>query len=245
MKIGDVTGFRRDVFFEGAVQLGWFVRKPEVAERAARNFIFHGPEYHGVTEEDFEITERFQLKDTATFFEEVVSNLYATNKTNNFNPFGLAIAGYGTGKSHLSLTLATLLTSYPRELSSCIINNIHKADESSGERIKLVLGEADKPALVVAIDGMKNFNLTMELYNKVVEQLKRKNVDISPILDLSPRFRNAEEFVKRNFILRKELFEQKFGDRVDKDYILYKIAERDEEYFGNRRPPNTYRDSLQ
>ena len=48
MLLGDLVGFKSELFFEGAVQLRWVDEKPTKASDAAENFVFHGPLYHGV-----------------------------------------------------------------------------------------------------------------------------------------------------------------------------------------------------
>ena len=47
MKIGDIIAFRKDLYFEGAVQADWFY-SPEKAAKVSENFVFHGKDYYGV-----------------------------------------------------------------------------------------------------------------------------------------------------------------------------------------------------
>ena len=47
MKLGEVLEFRKDLYFEGAVQADWFY-DPEKASKVAENFVFHGKNYFGV-----------------------------------------------------------------------------------------------------------------------------------------------------------------------------------------------------
>ena len=47
MKLGEVVEFRKDLYFEGAVQADWFYNT-EKANIVAENFVFHGKEYYGV-----------------------------------------------------------------------------------------------------------------------------------------------------------------------------------------------------
>lgn len=47
MKLQDVVRFRKDLLFDGAVQVGWFDDNPSLASRAAEHFVFHGPSYRG------------------------------------------------------------------------------------------------------------------------------------------------------------------------------------------------------
>ena len=50
--VAEVIEFRRDLFFDGAVQIGWFENDLVRRDKAAANFVFHGPEYHGVVADD-------------------------------------------------------------------------------------------------------------------------------------------------------------------------------------------------
>ena len=106
MKLADIVKFRKDLLFDGAVQLGWFENNQELAVRAAEHFVFHGPQYHGVREDDLD-SSSYSLVDTATFALDIFKRITGENPD---EPFTMAIAGYGTGKSHLALTLACLLS---------------------------------------------------------------------------------------------------------------------------------------
>jgi hypothetical protein len=66
-KIDDIVDFRRDLFFDGAVQIEWFASDAERRDMAAAHFVFHGPQYHGVSEDDVQGTSGFQLTDTVQF----------------------------------------------------------------------------------------------------------------------------------------------------------------------------------
>jgi hypothetical protein len=117
MKLVDIVSFRKDLLFNGAVQLSWFEKDRLQAEKAAEHFVFHGPDYHGVSEADIESSSH-QLVDTASFTLEILERI--TGKVVD-EPFSLAIAGYGTGKSHLAITLATLLSNPKHEVASKIL----------------------------------------------------------------------------------------------------------------------------
>lgn len=49
MKLGDILEFRKDLYFEGAVQIDWFYNQNRAA-KVAENFVFHGKNYFGVEE---------------------------------------------------------------------------------------------------------------------------------------------------------------------------------------------------
>ena len=103
--IGDYIRFQDERLFEGAVNLDWWNENPDRAKKAASAFVFHGPTYHGVTQEDVGDAHGHRLQDTAGFTHSIVRSCVGLED----KPFTMAIAGYGTGKSHLALTLAELL----------------------------------------------------------------------------------------------------------------------------------------
>ena len=159
MRLDEVISFRKDLLFHGAVQLGWFERAKALSDKAASNFIFHGPNYHGVCEDDF-IESGLQLVDTASLTKEITDRLIVGN-TNE--PFTIGIAGYGTGKSHLALTLATLYSKPNSEVTQKILNNLTLADSTIGLCGRFSGFFTGQPFLVVALNGMEDFDLSSEL----------------------------------------------------------------------------------
>ena len=47
MRFKDLLEFKKDLYFEGAVQIDWFYDKVRSA-KVAENFVFHGSEYYGI-----------------------------------------------------------------------------------------------------------------------------------------------------------------------------------------------------
>ena len=47
MRLGEVIEFRKELYFEGAVQSDWFY-EPSKSAKVAENFVFHGKNYFGV-----------------------------------------------------------------------------------------------------------------------------------------------------------------------------------------------------
>ena len=68
MELGKILEFRRDLYFEGAVQADWFYSQ-EKAAKVAENFVFHGSVplsgSVGILPAQYEIYMKFQKK----FFE--------------------------------------------------------------------------------------------------------------------------------------------------------------------------------
>jgi hypothetical protein len=105
------------------------------------------------------------LTDTSTFTRDVLRS-FAQGIARE-NPFTLAIAGYGTGKSHLGLTLATLFSEPHGAESKRVLENIRSVEKPLAEEIRHELQHHEKPFLVLAINGMEDFDLA----SKVTELL--------------------------------------------------------------------------
>jgi len=222
----DIVRYRGDQLFNGAVDLSWFLNNMQKSHKAAEAFVFHGPQYHGVAQADIGIVHGHQLQDTATFTTSVIKRCYGEED----QPFTLAIAGYGTGKSHLALTLANLLSKPSTNISKNILSNIEAVDLSIGKEIKLKLLERNKPCLVVALNGMQNFDLAAEISRQIYKQIRDKNIDTKPLDDLRPRFIYAEKILSfLNDSLKKELLD--FCDISNLEDVLNTLREQNEHVY--------------
>ena len=57
-----LVSFRGDRLFNGAVSISWFGTDEAKSRLASEAFVFHGPQYHGVTQADgFVARARFWL----------------------------------------------------------------------------------------------------------------------------------------------------------------------------------------
>jgi hypothetical protein len=231
LNIGQVIHFHNERFFEGAVQLSWVHRRVNQARQAAEAFVFHGPRYHGAGEAEREgIEGTYKLKDTASFVRDLLGSMRAGVEGREVNPYWLVVAGYGSGKSHLALTCATLLSEPESETSQVIIEHIAQADPDIGELVTRQVAEMNKPALVLPLDGMAGFHLGNALSRAVFEQLRRHDVDAGAIRDLSPRFQTAEQFVERNFSVRKDSFSERLTG-LNAEQICVRLRENDENIY--------------
>lgn len=232
MRVSDLFGFRRDIFFEGAVQLGWLENAPGRAALAASSYVFHGPEFHAVSQGDHsEELRRSPLVDTASFFHRLVGLVAGAGPEGDHNPFGLAIAGYGTGKSHLGVALATVLGGYPGAEAVAVLDNLERVAPGLGETCRKTLDKAAAPVLVVALDGMGDFHLGSQLYRKIVRTLQHFELDLTPVDELSPRFKLAAAFVERNYDLRHQDFAAQLGKPLSKEELKQALALRDDRVF--------------
>ena len=226
MKLREIVNFREDLLFDGAVQVDWFDQDPEQSEFAAQHFVFHGPDYHGVQQSDLGRQVDHKLIDTASFAAEIAAG-FATPETRK--AFRIAIAGYGTGKSHLALTLAHLLDNPTGASSQKIVTNIADASTRAGARISDA--ERDRPHLVAVINGMADFDLAGEITRQVVARLNSHGLDAEPVEELRPRFKVAERLLDSEFFgtIEDELAETL--PNMDKACILDRLRGRDEAVF--------------
>lgn len=228
MKVQELIEFRSDLFFEGAVQLLWADQNPRRADEAASTFVFHGPRYHGGGKEA-RTDEAYRLTDTATLAADLLGRL-SDDTAPNSNPFSLAIAGYGSGKSHFALALTQLLRDPRSELSGKILSNLALAEPAMAATARQSIDRIEKPALVVALDGTGNFNLGNALGASIYRSLKERQIDDRVLRELSPRFEDAAMFVRRNYELRTAEFATRLGNQSTQN-IVDALEARDEDVY--------------
>lgn len=229
MNLSDLVTFRQDLLFHGAVQVGWFETDQTRCKKAAEHFVFHGPNYHGVRELDFGAASAYRLKDTASFTRDIIQQLAEAGSRDN--PFALAVAGYGTGKSHLGLTLAALLANPQGTTAQKVIANLRAEDRAIGNHVESLLQSLGAPRLVVAINGMKDFDLVGEITRQVLNRLNQIGESTAPLEDLRPRFRTAQNFVRSFSDSLKHEFVARFGSACTHEQILELLACQDEAAF--------------
>ena len=71
MRFKDLLEFKKDLYFEGAVQIDWFYDKVRSA-KVAENFVFHGKDYFG-TEETISLGKK--RIDTISLVKELTNKL--------------------------------------------------------------------------------------------------------------------------------------------------------------------------
>ena len=146
MQIKDIVEFDKKRYFGGAIQANWFY-EADKAEAITESYVFHGPRYHGVSES---ADARYKLYDTASYALDLLKRTNDKEK----NKFCLTIAGYGTGKSHLAVALASLMSGHSDTLRNTAIKRIAAVDRKIAEE---VYSYTDKN-LVLVYNGMNNFN---------------------------------------------------------------------------------------
>jgi hypothetical protein len=224
----DIVGFRGDRLFNGAVNIGWFGSDDARTKAAAEAFVFHGPAYHGVSQDDVGVSHGHRLQDTASFALSLVRRCYGIED----QPFTLAIAGYGTGKSHLGLTLSCLLQSPRADVAEVVLSGVERADQSVGTEIRAVLDESQQPCLVVALDGSKKFDLNSEMTRQILEQVKVRGLETRSLDELRPRFSQAASLIRMaetNIDVVNELLA--ICDASSVDEILTSLEEQDDSVY--------------
>lgn len=217
MELGKILEFRRDLYFEGAVQADWFYSQ-EKAAKVAENFVFHGKQYFGEEEQGAGSKRRI---DTISLVEELAEK----TTDEHANALTLAIADYGTGKSHLAVTLAQIFSGkdYMPETYNRILSNISRIDDEAAEHIRTLTDERN---FVLVINGMRDFNLHSEILKAAQKSLKLYGLPDDGLKKLNRALETAETFFNRNATNSITLFEEKarlFGWNETGDELVNKI----------------------
>lgn len=202
MKIRDILKFNKDKYFGGAVQANWFYDTDRVSA-IADSYVFHGPKYHGVNQQEWQNTS-YKLNDTATYALKLIKRASETES----NRFCMTIAGYGTGKSHLSVALASLLSGHDEELRQLVLTNISAADKQIGEDIRIDLHKN----LVIVLNGMRDFNLNSEVLATAKKALAQHSLSTDIFDELTTQYKQAINFCTNTFETHKERYEHYLAD---------------------------------
>lgn len=190
--LGNLVRFEIGRLFNGAVDVDWLQNDSEKAARAATAFVFHGPGTHGVAASVTEGTGHW-LVDTATFAADIAADLANPGS----RPFTLAIASYGSGKSHLAVTLSELFSEPGGKTAQAIMANIATADSVLATRIESSIREIDGPVLVLTVNGMNNADLASVLLMQLKERIAADGHSVEPLESLRQRFHIAATMLGR------------------------------------------------
>ena len=202
MQIRDILKFNKDKYFGGAVQANWFYDTDKVSA-IADSYVFHGPKYHGVNQQEWQNTS-YKLNDTATYALKLTKRASETES----NRFCMTIAGYGTGKSHLSVALASLLSGHDDELRQLVLTNISAADRQIGEEIRTDLHKN----LVIVLNGMRDFNLNSEVLATAKKALAQHSLSAEIFDELTTQYKQAINFCTNTFETHKERYAHYLAD---------------------------------
>ncbi len=219
MELGKILEFRKDLYFEGAVQADWFY-SPERASKVAENFVFHGNTYFGIEDQGLGTKKRI---DTISLVEELVGKL----NDERANALSLAVADYGTGKSHLAVTMAQIFSGsdYMPETYKKILHNIAGIDGEVAHRVEQLSTSRN---FVMVINGMRDFNLHSEILKAAQKSMKLYGLPDDSLRKLNRAIETAEIFFERNASNSIELFENAAKKRdwfQSGDALINKIRE--------------------
>lgn len=189
-KFEDLLRFKKELYFNGAVQVDWFYNETKQYD-VAKSFVFHGPEYFGVSSNEITVKSH-KLLDTATFMNVLMDKVYGESPLSNFF---LTIAPYGTGKSHLSVTMASFLSGN-KEAQQVVLKNLQSVDKNIAAQ---VAKHELKPNLVLMLNGMRDFNLNYEILNATQKTLDIYNVDSEFLKELTKSYDIAKVFVENTY----------------------------------------------
>ena len=189
-KFKDIIRFKKELYFNGAVQVDWFYNNQKQLD-VASSFVFHGPEYFGVSTDEIAVKSH-RLLDTASFMNVLVDKVYGESPLSNFF---LTIAPYGTGKSHLSVAMASFLSGNV-DAQKVVLKNLHSVDSNIA---KQVANQELKPNLVLMLNGMRDFNLNYEILNATQKTLNAQNIDTEFLKELTKSYDIARVFVENTF----------------------------------------------
>lgn len=197
-KLCDLVEIKKDSFFSGAVQAEWFYdnnRRKAVAE----SYIFHGPKYYGVSSDEVD-SNSHKLCDTATFTRTIIDKIYNDITSSRY---GLTIAGYGAGKSHLSVALATLLSGDDEEAKLNILENIKSVDKEGYEYIREYSNDRH---LVLVLNGIEDFNINKEILKVAKKSLALHDIDDEIFNDMTLAYKTAENYLNSSYKYLYELY---------------------------------------
>ena len=197
-KLRDLVEIKKDSFFNGAVQAEWFYDKDR-RKSVAESYIFHGPKYYGVDTKDI-ASKNHKLCDTVSFTKTIYRKIYEDIDTSRF---ALTIAGYGAGKSHLSLALASLLSGEDKDIQEKVLENLKNADKDEYEYIKERCKDKN---LVLVLNGINDFNLNKEILRVAKESLKLHGINDEIFSDMTMAYKTARTFLNTSYEYLSDLY---------------------------------------
>ena len=212
MKLSDVIQFRKDLYFDGAVQADWFYDRNKAA-LVSENYIFNGKDY-------FENSNQRNI-DTISL-TEILARKFGDE---SYTARSLAIADYGSGKSHYAVTLGVLFSGprYMYRSYNKIISNIREIDSDAALRIERLCAKRN---LVIVLNGIRDFNLHAEILKATKRSLSNYGVDDHALKRINNTIEKAYRFFDLNSKSRLKDFENAaslHGWQEKGDELLEKI----------------------
>lgn len=196
MTVRDLVRFHGNRLFAGAIDLDWYFTKDENwNEKVAEAYLFHGPHYLTAHSSDVGKVKTHSLTDTVTLVDEVLNSLLGETQ------LSFAIAGYGTGKSHFSLTLAELLTTHNTVFKQTILSHIREQDQQLYDDIVEKLNKLNKPVLVVPVNGIRSVNLFQEIFTNAKKAIEKdpRELSLSAFERFNPQYASLLNLLSNHF----------------------------------------------
>ena len=206
MQIKDIVEFDKSRYFGGAIQANWFY-DPQKAKAIASSYVFHGSKYHGISESE-NANSKYKLFDTASY----ALDLFKRANDADSNKFCMTIAGYGTGKSHLAVTLASIMSGHDERLKQCAIDRIAAVDKEIANKISSFTGKN----LVLVFNGMNNFNLDHETLEIAKTALKQHAISDDLLNSITKQYTLAKHFVESTFDMLNEKYRLYLSEKHSK-----------------------------
>lgn len=225
MKINDILAFNKEKYFNGAIQAEWFY-DPHLSYEIGSSYVFHGPRYYGVSNQDVHVQAgEHKLMDTVSFTSMISDRIAGRNS----NGFVMTIAGYGTGKSHLAVTLGKLFSGDDQRTREAILDNISNIEPRIGQALRQDVRSSRN--LVIVLNGMNNFNLDHEVMKCAKMALEQHGINSEVMKELATAYATAQHFLQQTFdMLRSRYiyYAQKAGIGLDdqsaiKEYLFSSI----------------------
>lgn len=197
-RLCDLVEIKKDSFFSGAVQAEWFYDNNK-RKAVAESYIFHGPKYYGISSDEIN-SNSHKLCDTVTFTRTIINKIYNDITSSRY---ALTIAAYGSGKSHLSVALATLLSGDDEETKLNVLENIKSVDKEGYEYIREYSNDKH---LVLVLNGIEDFNINKELLKVAKKSLALHGIDDEIFNDMTLAYKTAENYLNSSYKYLYELY---------------------------------------
>ena len=197
-RLCDLVEIKKDSFFSGAVQAEWFYDNNK-RKAVAESYIFHGPKYYGISSDEIN-SNSHKLCDTVTFTRTIINKIYNDITSSRY---ALTIAAYGSGKSHLSVALATLLSGDDEETKLNVLENIKSVDKEGYEYIREYSNDKH---LVLVLNGIEDFNINKELLKVAKKSLALYGIDDEIFNDMTLAYKTAENYLNSSYKYLYELY---------------------------------------
>ena len=202
MLVNDILEFNKKKYFNGAVQANWFYDNDKVYD-VTSSYVFHGPKYHGVDQQETG-SLNYKLNDTASYLLRIAKK----SSEKESNRFNMTIAGYGTGKTHFAVAMASFLSGHNNLLRQTVIENVKTADKSIASKLQSYKGKN----LILVLNGMKDFNLNSEILSVTKKALEQHGISSEILASLTKQYRQAISFCRNTFETYKDSYDKYLSD---------------------------------